>query len=117
MRKFSSDFDLNQLQDWHPNALYTLSQLSKYCYGHKIPLHLNSGVRAKYDGFSKSKTHQEGRAFDVRVRHWTKKQLTDVARFLSGLDNLEKIGAVSSTDNIRRLGYYHDNHLHIQVAR
>jgi len=116
-KKFSSEFSLEELAYLHPNALYTLALLNRFCLEKKIPLHLNSVMRSKYDGISKSKTHSEGRAFDVRTKLFTKKQLTDVARFLSGVDATEKIGAFSSSDNIRRLAYYHDNHLHVQVAR
>lgn len=117
IKTFSSDASLEELAFLHPNALFVLALLSRFCLESKIPLHLTSILRPKYDGISKSKTHSEGRAFDVRTKHFTKKQLTDIARFLSGVDATEKIGAVSSSDNIRRLAYYHDNHLHVQVAR
>ena len=116
MRKFSTSFDLNELMDWHPNALYVLSRLSKHCLSQKIPLHLNSGIRAIYDGISKSRTHQDGRAFDIRVKYWSKQDMGSVVKFLQFLDRTEAIGALSAADNIRRLAYYHDNHLHIQVS-
>jgi len=116
MRKFSADFDLNQLQDWHPEALRLLSNLSKYCYHKEIPLHLTSGMRARYDGFSKSKVHGTARGFDVRIRHWNKEQLKDVLRWLSGYQHTEGIGAISSSDGIKRIAYHHNHHLHCQVA-
>lgn len=116
MRKFSSDFDLNQIQEWHPELLKLLAALSKHCFDKKIPLHLTSGLRSKYDGFSKSKTHATGRGLDIRVKYWDKSQLTSVLRFLSGYDHVEKVGAISSSDGIRRIAYHHDNHLHLQVT-
>ena len=116
LKYFSSSIDLNEMMMWHPELLKIFALLSAFCLERQLPLHINSGIRPKYDGISKSATHQTGRAMDVRTKYWTKEQLTDVARLLSGYDNTEKVGAISASDGIRRLAYYHDNHLHIQVA-
>ena len=116
MRKFSSDFPLEELAYFHPELLRLLSNLSKYCYGKKIPLHLTSGIRAKYDGISKSRVHATARGFDVRIKHWDKEQLTDILRWLSGYQHTEGIGAISASDGIKRIAYHHLNHLHCQVA-
>jgi len=116
LRYFSSEIDLNEITMIHPELLRVLAFLNIFCLEKGIPLHINSMIRPYNDGISKSSTHQTGRALDVRTRHWNKEQISDVARFLSGYDHTEKVGAISSTDSIRRLGYYHKNHFHIQVA-
>lgn len=116
MRKFSSNVNLNEIMNWHPELLKVLAFLNLFCLDKGLPLHITSGIRPYNDGISKSSTHQTARAFDVRTRHWSKEQLTDVARFLSGYDHTEGVGAISKSDGMRRLAYYHDNHLHIQVA-
>jgi len=113
---FSSDFDLNEIRFWHPQLLRTLIYLNIFCIEKGIPLHLNSGLRPRVDGFSKSRTHNEGRAVDIRIVYWSKEQQTEVVRYLQGFDHLEKVGAISKSDGLRRLGYFHKNHLHLQVS-
>ena len=116
VKKFSRDFNADELLYLHPNLLICFAHLSKFCLDNYIPLHLTSGIRPIIDGISKSSTHQSGRAADIRIMYWDKKQLQDVLRFISGFDHTEKIGAISSRDGIRRLAYVHKNHLHLQVS-
>ena len=113
---FSSDIDLNEIKCWHPQLLRVLIYLNIFCLEKGIPLHINSGLRPRYDGLSKSRTHQEGRAIDIRTKYWTKEQQSEVVRYLSGFDHTEQIGAISKKHGGRRLGYFHDNHLHLQVS-
>ena len=113
---FSSDFDLNELRFWHPQLLRVLIYLNIFCQEKGIALNLNSGLRPRYDGISKSRTHAEGRAFDVKTVHWSKEQITEIVRYLQGFDRTEEIGAISEKHGGRRLAYFHKNHLHVQVS-
>jgi len=115
LRYFSSEIDLNEITMIHPELLRVLAFLNIFCMEKGIPLHINSMIRPWNDGISKSTTHQSGRALDIRTKYWSKEQLTGVARFLSGYDHTENVGAISKSDGLKRLAYYHNNHLHIQV--
>ena len=116
-KKFSADFDLNEIVFWNKEMLKLIAHLSAHCHEEMIPLHLTSGMRSKYDGISTSDTHQEGRAVDIRVKYLNKIQLQSILRFLSGYDHLEKVGAISKSDGTRRIAYVESDHIHLQVTR
>jgi len=118
VKYFESEKSLEELKFISPKLLYTFSALSEFCHNSKIPLRITSIVRT-IDRYSKSATHQTGRAMDISVADWKKKDINDVKRFLVGWDNLHEYGAISKSDNLRKIAIFHDSgkgdHLHLQV--
>jgi len=118
MKYFESEKTLEEFKFTSPDLLYTFSALNKFCHENKIPLKVTSIIRTT-DSYSKSSTHQTGRALDIATKDWTKQQCSDVARFLSGWDHLHEVGAISREAGIRKIGIFHDSgrgdHLHIQT--
>ena len=121
MKKFSADFDLNEIVFYHPKLLILLSALIEYCYEMEIPLHLTSGIRAKHDGISKSKTHQEGRALDIRTKYWNSDQVNHVLKYLKKYDQAFSCGALNVDGESKLFVTYGSvnspSHLHLQIRR
>ena len=69
----------------------------------------------RVDVKSKSTTHEDFRAIDIRSRHLNKKQIESFIQFCE--DNFSHIGAISSKDLKVRPCIHHNNHFHLQVRR
>jgi len=54
---------------------------SKYPY--LIPLTITRTIDEKIPGISKSSTHEEGRAIDLRVKSWKQKELKDIMNYVN----------------------------------
>lgn len=65
-----------------------------FCFKRKLPLLFSSIIREGIPGVSTSKTHIEGRAFDISVKGWTEKDILDLAFFIN---ETFEIGAVSAS--------------------
>ena len=109
------------VQDWNNvnDKLIVLAGYTLiYCKENYLPLMFTSIIRPKIKGVSKSRTHEQGRAFDISVRGWTIDKIND---FVSKINNKFKLGAVSMTDGVEREAIYEDGisaglgaHLHVQ---
>jgi hypothetical protein len=110
--------------DWdsvHENLLGLLDFAVDFATDHDLPILITSIIRPKIKGVSKSKTHEEGRAFDLSVRGWTKEL---IKKLVNQLNEKFKTGAISSTDLKEREVVYEDGvtagtapHLHFQVRK
>ena len=107
--------------DWYKvkDSLIILAKFTMiFCKENNLPLLFTSIIRPKIPKVSKSRTHEQGRAFDISVRGWAK---DDVIRFVTKINASFKLGAVSATDGTEREAIYEDGisagkgaHLHIQ---
>lgn len=62
-----------------------------------------------------SKTHEEGRAFDVRSRHLNQQQIDDCVAYFE--KHYKNIGAISYSTMKPAPCVYHNNHFHFQVRK
>lgn len=84
-----------------------------------LPITITSIIRPQIKGISKSKTHEQGRAFDFSVHGWTQ-TLIDLC--VQQTNDTFSIGAISMSDSKEHEVVYEDGitagtapHLHFQV--
>jgi hypothetical protein len=112
--------------DWHKvndKLLILAGYTVIFCKERALPVIFTSIIRPQIKGVSKSKTHEQGRAFDLSVRSWTKAQINE---FVTKINKEFKLGAVSATDGTEREAIFEDDefdkngkqvkwrHLHVQ---
>ena len=114
---FFCDDDINEIKQVQPELLIVLGYAVRYCLRHKLVCAITSLVRCQ-DSFSKSDTHQTGRAFDLSVKGWSNQDIEDFTLYMTQKCN--DFAAVN-TDGDKRLIVHHNIglgwHLHIQVKR
>lgn len=108
------------LVDWlycHPNLIIIRDYWAEWCYQNKTPALVTSIIRPQIQGISKSRTHEQGRAFDASVYGWSTDEIdslcADVNKEFSA-----SIGGISSFDLKPRACIYHFGtgpHFHFQV--
>lgn len=93
----------------------------QYAITMKLPILFTSIIRPKIKGVSKSKTHEEGRAFDISVRGWDRKYIDELVNLVN---SSFKVGAISASDGVEREAVYEDGvtagtapHIHFQVRK
>lgn len=64
---------------------------------------------------SKSSTHEDYRAVDIRTRHMSDEQIAELVDHLC--TKFIDIAAISAKDHIARAAIYHNEHIHLQVRR
>jgi len=114
--------------DWDkvsPHLLTIADYLMSHCDTYGLPIVFTSIIRPGIKGISVSKTHSEGRAFDISVRGWSTEDIT----FLVGVINEHlSIGAISFSDGSEREVIFEPSivrggkvvkteHLHFQCKR
>lgn len=110
--------------DWDrvsSKLLVLADYLMSHCETYNLPIVITSIIRPKIKGVSKSRTHEEGRAFDISVKGWS---AHDVKFLVDAVNEKHSIGAISLTDGKEREVIYEDGikagtapHLHFQVRR
>lgn len=92
-----------------------------YAFTMNLPILFTSIIRPKIKGVSKSKTHEEGRAFDISVRGWPKKYILELVKMVN---EAFSVGAISASDGVEREAVYEDGvsagtapHIHFQVRK
>lgn len=126
-RDYFQNFFLFKKPDYFRHLLYCHSKLAMiffdmkdYCDEKGLPFCLTSFIRSierdKQLGAS-SKTHQQGRAFDLSVKGWDVYAITD---FINHFNlKYKHLAAISVEDLMPRLVVYHEGttswHLHIQI--
>lgn len=90
-----------------------------FAFSRGLEVNITSLNRLNNDGMSMSRTHQTGRAADISVKNWTKKDIVDL--IILAEKKMNHIGAISMSDKKVRPIVYHDSghgwHLHLQVKR
>jgi hypothetical protein len=113
--EFKSDVNPFDLQHLQPATWILLTAVKLYCHNEKLPLVITSLISDRQGIGLKtvSKTHDSGRAFDIRSRNWTQE---DVDRFVAYFNtHYYDIGALSYKDKKVRVAKHHNNHIHLQV--
>lgn len=118
MCNHTSDVDINDWYKVNDNLVILAGYTLVYCKENYLPLKFTSIIRPQIKGVSKSKTHEQGRAFDMSVVGW---KLDEIKRFVKRINNEFKLGAVSMSDGAEREAVYEDGitrgtgpHLHVQ---
>jgi hypothetical protein len=109
--------NINDLQHICPALHILLTRTILYSQEYKLPCVITSLIGDRDNIKTSSKTHAEGRAFDISVNGWTDQH---VHRFCFIIcRDYEDIGAISSEDMKPRAAIYHDSgygaHIHLQV--
>lgn len=92
--------------DWHKvndKLLILAGYTLVFCKERSLPIIFTSIIRPQIKGVSKSKTHEQGRAFDLSVGGWSKAKINE---FVDKINKEFKLGAVSSTDGTEREAVY-----------
>jgi hypothetical protein len=112
------DIDLRDLLDMQPALMILFSRAFLYANEHQLPFRITSLISDRANVKSVSKTHEDGRAFDISVRGWSAVHIEKFV-FMMNRDYAD-IAAISYTDHKPRAVVYHDyknqgSHLHFQV--
>lgn len=98
-----------------PAMLFLLGNITFYCYTNKLPLTITS-ITGHVDG-RVSRSHEEGRAVDMRIRDWKKEDILKMVKYFN--KKFKSIAAISSRDGVPRAAVYGDSrhldHVHWQV--
>lgn len=110
------------INDWDhvdTNLLLLLDYAVDFATSRDLPILITSIIRPQIKGISVSKTHEQGRAFDLSVRGWTIYQIKQLA---DGANDKFNIGAISYSTHLEQEVVYEDGvsagtapHLHFQV--
>lgn len=110
-----------EYQTMHPQIFVVLGHLFMWCQSNGLTCTLTS-TNEKVGFNRKSRTHQEGRAVDVRVWSFTEDQIKALTAYLN--KTCGHLGAISTKDGERRLIVRHGteaggrgDHLHLQVKK
>ena len=117
-------------RDWlsvKTNLLLIVNWLMSFSSKRGVPIIITSVIRARIANVSVSDTHEEGRAFDISVRGWLKKDIEDCVTECNKV--FSHIGAASKTDGVKRSAVFEDDkfdgsgkqikwrHIHFQCAK
>lgn len=90
-----------------------------YCQKNSLPVVVTSLISDRVNVEAVSRTHEEGRAFDLSTQDWSKNQIIDFCDYLN--KNYKNVAAISASDLKPRAAIYHDSgyghHIHVQVRR
>jgi hypothetical protein len=113
-----SEVDMLDFLLIHPFLLLILSDINFYCYKENIPFTVTRIVDAGIPGISISKTHEEGRAFDMSVHMMTDAQIKKLADHFNA--KYATYGALSLNGIDRAVVVIHASpilHGHIQIRK
>lgn len=104
----------------NPKLLIALGHFIMYAEKHNLPVTITSIIHDRKNVASVSRTHEDGRAVDIRSRDWPKKHIEGVVDHMMHIAN--HYGAISASDYERRVIIHHKvkgggEHFHIQVSR
>ncbi len=115
--KIKEGVQLEDIQMLHPNLLIMFGTVLNFAAQRNLPVTITSLIHDRAGVASKSSTHEDGRALDLRVRGWREKDCRDLVKILE-LEH-EHIGAISAKDFKSRPAVYgderHRDHIHLQV--
>lgn len=115
--------------DWdkvNPKLLLVADYLLAHAETHQLPVVFSSIIRPGIKGVSVSKTHAEGRAFDISVRGWSE---ADIKFLVDCMNEALHVGAISFSDGKEKEALYEPTvkdkngkviktaHLHMQCRR
>lgn len=111
--EFKEGVKVEDIKSFTPNCQILFIEWIKYCQKKNLPCKVTSLIQDRKDVVAKSKTHEQGRAWDASVWGWSDNDIQEcVVHFKDAYKN---IAALSYGDLKPRPVVYHDNHLHFQV--
>lgn len=88
--------------DWEKvknNLVLMALAVAFFCSKRGLPLLFSSIIREGIPGVSVSKTHIEGRAFDISVMGWTERDILDLVHWMNETFNIGAISARTGEEN------------------
>ena len=116
---FKYDKDIERSYLLHPAAFLVLARARQWAHDRDLPFVITSTVSTKKEDEAinrQTKTHRQGRAFDLSVQSWSTDDIDD---FKCDMEKeLGGYGAISASDLARRLIVVHTGtapHIHAQI--
>ena len=120
--KFKDNSKRDEFYQLDDRLQFILEDLARYCEANGydfIITDMLSDAESDFKLGRVSKSHQEGRAADIRTNCWPEEFVPKFIAFAEAAHG--NSGAISLKDGKRRLVVYHNNgngiHCHIQVSR
>ena len=117
--EYKDDVDPRDILKVSPLLIAVLGYVTQYCFENNLPMVITSIIRKPNDGISKSTTHQDGRAFDLRLNNWNIGQIIKLEEYLK--ETCFDLGAISKETGEPRVIHVHGDgnwlHAHMQVRR
>lgn len=111
--KFKRGVNPKDLEKLQPAAWILLLRTILYCEEHGLQCRITSLISDRGKVKAKSRSHEEGRAFDIGIRGWSEFHINRFAYIMNR--DYEKIAAISFSDLKPRAVVPKKDHLHIQV--
>ncbi len=114
------DIVLEDLMMMQPALLILYTATILYCNEYSLPCTFTSFMSDRENVKQQTKTHEEGRAFDMSTIGWTEMHINRFVHMIN--TDYRDIAAVSARDGIARAAVYHNyksqgDHIHLQVRR
>jgi len=111
------EVDIMDVTMIHENLMILLTAFIMWCHQHGKPAVVTSMISDKVYG-RVSRTHAEGRAFDISVKGWSPKEIEKFVNYFNR--TFKEIAAISKSDLKPRAAVYHQvegnaPHIHLQV--
>jgi len=111
--EIKEDVNLNDMRHWDMALMYIFADLCRFCQLHDSPLTITSLISDRDNVLFTSRTHAEGRAFDIRTHHYSSVLQHKIVHHLN--TKYKDWGAISSSDHKSRVAVLKPDHIHIQV--
>ena len=120
MVNVKEDVVIEDLLSLNPKVLIVLGHFMAYAEKHNLPVTITSIISDRDNVEAVSRTHEEGRAIDLRSSDWPEHHRLEVVEHMLHIAN--HYGAISASDYQRRVIIHHDykgqgGHFHLQVSR
>ena len=114
MFKLKSGVKIEDLQELVPEIIIVLGIASRWCKDRNLEVVITSIISDRENIETVSDTHSTGRSVDVRTRDWRQETIDALELYLN--IHCQEYEAPTKSGG-GRVAYYHNNHLHLQVAR
>ncbi len=111
--QFKEDVDPMDLLNLTQNCAILLVAVHDYLNDRKLQMVITSLQSDRADVKSVSRTHEQGRAFDIRVRDFEKQDILEVADYFNTF--YHNIAAISYRTKKPHCAVVKNDHIHFQV--
>jgi hypothetical protein len=113
-----SDIDISDLLELSPELYFLFAYAYSYCKKYKLNFKITSLISDRGNTKSVSKTHEQGRAFDISVQGWNDVHIHRLVYLVN--TKFKDIAAISAKDLQPRAAIFHNykgqgDHIHFQV--
>lgn len=115
--EFKKDVDVRDINRLKSNCIILLSEVINFCNHKRLPCVITSLITDRVGLVTRSRTHQDGRAFDISIKDWTKMDIEDCTNhFNTYYRNIAAISAETKKPLAAKYGDKdHLDHIHFQV--